>query len=163
MKPKFDLLGDPIPDNHGKPGANGHVPTSESINKVKRLLAAGVKQAEIAEALNITIPTLTKHYFKSGHKTIKAARKKAISDLRAKNLVRLDRAAEGGNVSAIKAMDAFLQDEMVKVLAEEARGDGDADKQAKPSTSAPRGKKEQAVEAANNALKDNPLLDPTVH
>jgi hypothetical protein len=59
----FDLFGDPVPENKGKRGRPQHVPTQENRNKVNMLLAMGRSNERIANALNVTIPTLRKHYF----------------------------------------------------------------------------------------------------
>jgi hypothetical protein len=59
----FDLFGDPVPENHGKRGRPEHVATQENRNKVNMLLALGWGNERIASALNVTPPTLRKHYF----------------------------------------------------------------------------------------------------
>jgi len=58
----LDLLGDPIPRNHGRRGRPAHVPTEQNISKVKVLWANGYSKTRIAAALRITKPTLQKHY-----------------------------------------------------------------------------------------------------
>jgi hypothetical protein len=58
----FDLFGDPVPENRGKRGRPEHIPTLENRNKVNMLLALGWGNERIANALNITAPTLRKHY-----------------------------------------------------------------------------------------------------
>lgn len=164
MTPKFDLLGDPVPENHGKAGANGHIPTSRNVNKVRLLLISGMDKKRIAEELGVSVPTLTKHYFASGAKEVKDARKKALVDARAKNLLRLDEAASKGNVTAIKEQNAILLAEAIKDRHSEVAGD-DEDAGAKPrkAAPAPRGKKEQQSEAAKDVLRENSLFDPRVH
>ncbi len=74
MNRKFGLLGDPIPENHGKPGANGHVPTAENARKIRVLLVVDMKKAQIARYLGITFPTLNKHYFQSGKVNLQHSR-----------------------------------------------------------------------------------------
>jgi hypothetical protein len=59
----FDLFGDPVPENKGKRGRPQHIPTQENRNKVSMLLAMGRSNERIANALNVTLPTLRKHYF----------------------------------------------------------------------------------------------------
>jgi len=63
MDPIFDLFGDPVPENRGKRGRPQHLPTQENRNKVNMLLAMGRSNERIANALNVTVPTLRKHYF----------------------------------------------------------------------------------------------------
>ncbi|MEP4195971.1 MAG: hypothetical protein ABJL99_10090 [Aliishimia sp.] len=152
-------MGDPIPDNHGKAGANGHIATSESVNKVRMLLVAGYDKKDIAAQLGISIPTLSKHYFSRGLKQIERARSSALAAAKAKNILRLDQAAGKGNVAAIKALNDIYQAELISILAAEIAG-GRVGEDPKPKA-APRGKKDQQVDAAKATLKNNPLLDPT--
>jgi hypothetical protein len=63
MDPIFDLFGDPVPASHGKRGRPEHIATQKNRNKVNMLLALGWVDGRIARALNITPPTLRKHYF----------------------------------------------------------------------------------------------------
>ncbi len=160
MAGNFDLLGDPIPENHGKAGANGHIPTAENVKKVRLLLVAGMEVSRIAEQLGISMPTLRKHYFSSGVKRdVRAARRRAIADEKAKALLRLDKAAEKGNVTAIKEMNAILQAERIKDLSRDAAGD-DEQPAEKPEAPAPRNKKDQRVDAAVAAIDGDDLLNP---
>ncbi len=62
MEPRFDLLGDPIPENHGGRGRPPHLATDANRNKVMMLLAFGWSNERIARALGITPPTLRKQY-----------------------------------------------------------------------------------------------------
>ncbi|WP_147112123.1 hypothetical protein [Tateyamaria sp. syn59] len=165
MNPKFDLLGDPIPENHGEPGANGHIATKENVKKVKLLLVSGFEKKDIAAELGISVPTLNKHYFRSGLKGVKAARKKALAEEKAANLLRLDQAASKGNVTAIRELNSILAAEAMKDLAREVAGDETGETKPKPApSSAPRGKKQQQADAAVRAIAGNPLLDPkSVH
>jgi hypothetical protein len=63
MNQILDLFGDPVPENKGKRGRPQHVVTQENRNKVNMLLAMGRSNERIANALNVTLPTLRKHYF----------------------------------------------------------------------------------------------------
>ncbi|WP_157946809.1 hypothetical protein [Thalassobius sp. I31.1] len=161
MNPKFDLLGHPIPENHGKAGANGHIVTPENVNKVRLLLIAGRQKKDIAADLGISIPTLTKHYFLSGAKEVKEARQRALADERAKNLLRLDEAASKGNVTAIRELNSILAAEAIKDRAREFNGV--TEEKSAPARPAPRGKKEQQIDAAKRVLETDDLLDPRVH
>jgi hypothetical protein len=58
-----DLLGDPIPKDRGRLGRQSHLVSSRNIRKFNALRDAGLPQAQIAEALGISAPTLRKHYF----------------------------------------------------------------------------------------------------
>jgi hypothetical protein len=58
-----DLLGDPLrplPDRRGRRKLRFH---AEVYEKVERLRASGMTQEEIAEAINISIPTLRRYFF----------------------------------------------------------------------------------------------------
>ncbi len=158
MARDFDLLGDPIPDNHGKPGANGHVPNAKTISKVRVLLVSGLTKKEIARALGISTPTLSKHYFNSGRINLRHARDMALAEQKAKTLLRLDEAADAGNVSAMKAMRAILQEEILRDNARDAQG-GAAQKPTKAKVLS-QGKKAQLSDAAQAALDNDPLLKP---
>lgn len=63
MPRNFDLFGDPIPDNWGMRGRPEHIATEENAFKIKVLLADGWTLKRIAGVLDITVPTLRKHYF----------------------------------------------------------------------------------------------------
>lgn len=116
---EFDLLGDPIPENHGKAGANGHMATSENVNKVRLLVLAKWTSAEIANELGVSVPTLNKHYFRN--RSIKTARKTVISEARGRVLLMLDQQARAGNVSAIKEVGKMVaKAELDEIAAEQA-------------------------------------------
>lgn len=150
MAVKFDLLGDPIPDNHGKRGANGHVATAENVSKVRTLLVSGMTFQQIAVQMGISVPTLRRHYFQSGKVSYAQARSRALAEARARNLMRLQEQADKGNVSALKAVvqqiDAAAIDQMDR---DARRGDRGRKRPAEP-TEAPvsQGKKAQSRQAA---------------
>ena len=155
MERKFDLLGDPIPENFGKPGANGHTPTAENIKKVRGLLAAGMGKAEIAKELGISAPTLSKHYFQNGRLSLKAAKKKAQAEQRAKVMLRLEEAVDKGNVAAMKEMCRIIDaEERADLASELAKGGSSPKKVEKPL---PKGKKEELQAQADQAW-DDPLF-----
>jgi hypothetical protein len=138
MAREFDLFGEPIPENKGKPGANGHVATSENVNKVRMLVLSRWTSAQIAEELGITVPTLNKHYFKNS--SIKRARKTVLSEVKGRVLLQLDKEASAGNVSALK--------ELFKILEREQLADLSADMTSPAKGKAPKpklGKKQQRM------------------
>lgn len=128
----FDLLGDPIPEGRGKPGATGHIPTAERVNKVRLLVVARWTSQQIAAEIGVSVPTLNRHYFRNG--SIKRAREVVIAEARGRVFLQLDRAAEAGSVSAMKELGKL-------VLAEELRGM--ASDIRKPKAVDKLGKKEQ--------------------
>ncbi len=161
MTQQFDLLGHPIPENFGKPGANGHVPTPETCRKIRLLLVAGLTNKRIAAELGISVPTLRKHYFHSGKVKVRHAREMALAEQRARTILQLDEAAEKGNVSAQRTLLSVIEGEEMAMRAAEAAGDND---RAKPHiTSLPKGKKAMLSAVAEDAIEGDPLLDPEVY
>lgn len=75
-------------------GRPSHKPTAGLRDTVQTLAAAGVFQARIAEALQITWPTLRKHY---ADELANGRARKQLEILTA-----LERAAKGGSVAAMK-------------------------------------------------------------
>ncbi|WP_145962855.1 hypothetical protein [Mangrovicoccus ximenensis] len=102
MPREFDLLGDPIPENFGAAGRNGHVVTKESYNKVRLLVLAGMDAKQIGEEIGISAPTVRKHYF--SRRSIKEAAGRVLVEQRARMMILLDQAAAEGNVAAQKEM-----------------------------------------------------------
>ena len=116
MAREFDLLGDPIPDNRGKVGATGHIPTVENINKVRLLIVAKWTAAQIAEEIGISVPTLNKHYFRN--KSIKHAKAVSISEAKGRILLQLNKAAIGGNVTALKELLKLVEREELAMVSD---------------------------------------------
>lgn len=139
MARDFDLFGTPLPRNLGKVGRNEHVPTPENVSRIRQLLLAGWNTAKIAEEIGISRPTLRKHYLPD----IEKGRVVAMSELRAKTIARLDKAADGGNVAAMK--------ELLRVVGEAEINAGIGHQPAEPSQPTRVGKKEQAVHDAQTA------------
>ena len=79
MKREFDMLGDPIPEGRGKPGATGHI--------------LSVRNAQLA----------------------------AISEVRGRTLLQLDKAAQGGSVSAMKEIGKIAKQAELECLASDIR------------------------------------------
>lgn len=155
----FDLLGDPIPDNKGNAGANGHVATAENVRKIRVLLVAGLPKARIAEQLGITSPTLNKHYFQSGKINHRHAREMALAEQRGKVLLRLDAAVDDGKVAAMKAMKSIIDEQEINDQAKRAAG-REAPTRERPLSV---GKKTQLSEGAAEHLKKHPMLRPGLH
>jgi hypothetical protein len=141
MTREFDLLGDPIPDNHGNPGANGHIATSEKVNKVRLLVLSRWTAKQIAEELGVSVPTLNRHYFRNT--SIKKARATCISEARGRVLMLLEKKAADGNVSAIKELGKMLEKAELEALA--------ADLAPTKTTVKPLGKKQQRSADAEHA------------
>lgn len=119
MTQNFDLLGDPIPEGRGKPGATGHIPTAKNVNIIRWLLVSGMKKPGIAGQLGISIPTLNKHYFKN--LTLRNAQLAAISEARGRTLLQLDKAAQSGSVSAMKEIGKISKQAELECLASDIR------------------------------------------
>jgi hypothetical protein len=116
----FDLLGDPIPPNHGGRGRPPHIPTKENANKIMLLLAQGWPNQRIADAMGITVPTLKKYYF-SVLKTRDAARDR----VEAIGLLTFWSMGREGNVAAMKEYfrrhDAAMGDVFADQVEQESR------------------------------------------
>lgn len=104
MEQRFDLFGDPIPDNWGKRGRPQHIATTENINKVTMLVALGWNNERVATALDITLPTLRKHYFS----LIKRLRETARDRLDAAFAMHIWKEVQTGSVAAMRMWQLFL-------------------------------------------------------
>lgn len=136
---EFDLLGDPIPENYGKRGRPPHTPTEEKRRIIISLLAFDWSIEKIAAALNVTPPTLRKHYFRE-----LKFKEEARARVEAKVISKLMREVDKGNVSAIGRMFARLDrhDMHHKAAALQST---------KPTKKAqPLGKKEELLQRAEN-------------
>lgn len=146
MTENFDLLGDPIPEGHGKRGRPTHIATVKNRNKVMMLLALGWSNSRIANALGITPPTLRKNYFRE-LKIREQARDRLDGNLAAM----LWESAKGGNVAAMKEYRKLVErnDQM-----NAAANFGAIPEKPKGESKQPVGKKEQAEQAALVAGED---------
>lgn len=140
MTVNFDLLGDPIPEGWGKRGRPAHVVTEEKRCKVMMLLALGWNNDRIANALDITSPTLRKNYFRE-LKVRDFARDRMDASL----AMHLWRQVEGGNVAAMKEFGKLV-DRNDLLLGRGAR----PDKPSKPPKQEKLGKKAEADRAAQS-------------
>jgi hypothetical protein len=117
----LDLFGDPVPDNWGKRGRPQHIPTRENINKVTMLVALGWGNERVAMAMDITLPTLRKHYFS----LIKRLRATARDRLDASFAMNIWKQVQEGNVAAMRLWQAFM-DRNDQMGAEAQMGETDA-------------------------------------
>lgn len=139
----FDLLGDPIPEGHGRRGRPPHMPTDENRRKVMLLAAFDKNEEQIAAALSITPPTLRKHYFRELR-----ARLEARHRLEGKLLAALVKEVDAGNVSAM--------DKLFKRLDRHDLATGATSQPMRQAKPPKKGKKEAAVEAAHTAHEGSP-------
>lgn len=151
MADNFDLLGDPIPANHGRRGRPQHVPTTRNRNRVSMLVAMGWSNERIAGALDCTLPTLRKYYF-SELRLRAVARDRINSEV----LMKLWEGVQAGSVSAIRQFRAEVEhnDLMTFGQKEKPRADRPADK---PAPAVKVGKKEAAELAAHQPDQASPL------
>lgn len=139
MAGNYDLLGDPIPANHGGRGRPAHIPTEQNRNKVRLLLAFGWAKVRIAAALRITKGTLNTHYSAD-----LKYREEASHALEANHKMMVYEAATKGNVGAMKELGKMIERELL------ARGGSTSSDDPKPR--APKlGKKEQGDADATTA------------
>lgn len=136
MALNFDLLGDPIPENHGGRGRPPHIPTTENRSQVRVLLGLGWTPVAIARSLRITLPTLRKHYFSELRD-----REMARFQLKAAQIMMEYREADKGNAGMIKALgERIRRGELAELQAEMEQ---------RQQPKAPKlGKKEQRQKAA---------------
>lgn len=104
MPDNFDLFGDPIPENWGRRGRPQHIRTTENINKVTMLVALGWGNERIATAVDVTLPTLRKHYFS----LIKRLRETARDRLEATYAMHLWKQVQEGNAGAMRLWQVFM-------------------------------------------------------
>jgi hypothetical protein len=151
------LFGWPAMPWKGMRGRPPHVPSAENVNKVKMLLAFGWSNERIANALNITQPTLRRHYL-----SVLKVRAIARDALDARRAELLWQQVEKGNVGAMKAFDRFLEQNDRMTRSRLARDDEDEDEIAPtpPKPSGYVGKKGLATDAAQAALVLDPDLQP---
>ncbi|BEV02212.1 hypothetical protein [Novosphingobium olei] len=128
-----DLFGLPLLAERGR-GRPAHVWTTENSSKVSLLFAAGYKPMDVAKVLGITKPTFYKHYFNE----ISRAGLAPLM-MKARQLERLNREAEKGNVAAEKALAAMLHNERINAQAQQMAAT--PKREARP---AKLGKKEEA-------------------
>ncbi|WP_249696459.1 hypothetical protein [Stappia sp. WLB 29] len=151
MSDVLDLFGNPMLDEPPRRGRPQHAVTPETRNRVSMLLALGWSNARIASVLNITLPTLRKHYF------FELRQREAARDrMEARRFELAWKAAVAGNVGAMREVGRLL-DRNDAMLAEAAFAAPAAKKDtATPSPAA--GKKDQqklqALEAEDLLMKE---------
>ncbi|PZQ18941.1 MAG: hypothetical protein DI565_00615 [Ancylobacter novellus] len=133
----FDLLGDPIPEGHGRRGRPQHIATRENRCKVIMLLGLGWSNDRIARALSITAPTLRKNYFRE-----LAVRDEARDRVFGSLFARCYEAALDGNVGAIKEFQRMVERNDMMLGLPVARAD-------KPAPEPKLGKKEAQLRDAH--------------
>lgn len=140
----LDLFGDPVPANHGGRGRPAHIPTLENRNRVKLLLALGWSNERIAARLDVTLPTLRKHYF-SELKVRSVMRDR----LDARLLERSWQLVEAGKISAVSMFLKLLERNDLMNFGQATKPAADQGAAAPAETPAAKlGKKEAALLAA---------------
>ena len=135
------MFGHPLEPERGR-GRPAHVWTRQNSDVVNLLFACGRKPIEIARVLKVSKPTFYKHYFNeianAGHAPLM---------MKARQLQRLNEAAEGGNVAAEKALAAMIQAEQIRAVGDQVKARGESKAPPAPKL----GKKEEAKRAAAEA------------
>lgn len=116
------------------PGRPEFKPSRAQRKKVERLVYSGMRQVDIARAIGISKPTLTKH-FEEELATGLAKQRAAVVEM-------LFDSAKDGNVSAMRKLE-----EMGRIAGAEAALAAEPDQHATPKL----GKKEEAEEVAKTA------------
>lgn len=143
MWPEFDLLGAPVPRNKGEPGRDAHAFDPEIAKKIRVLLCADMTLGRIAKEVGISTPTMRRVYFQNGGVNRAQAKRVALAEQRAKILLRLDEAADKGNVAAMKAQVQILDGQIAKAEADEE------ERRRAKAPAKPEGKKARAIQAAH--------------
>jgi transcriptional regulator with XRE-family HTH domain len=141
-----DLFGDLTTLPSGRRGRPAHRWSQNSANRVILALAMGYSDAEIAEGLGVSAPTLRKYYF-SELKRRKMQRTR-FELWRAETLAAL---AGAGNVTALKELGKVMEKRDRHLAEQRLRQSDDRSKM---------GKKEARIEAARTALESDDLLTP---
>lgn len=145
---EVDLFGDPWTPPKDPRGRKRHKRIPQLAEKIAVLRAQGASQEEIADAVGLSVPTLTKYYLRELDEGPALAKAVLVQALWAK-------AVEGGNVSAMKAMlaqfdkgDAVRADGRVR-----ARGNHGGGGSAPPVAAEPKlGKKAERQAAAERVV-----------
>lgn len=136
-----DLFGWPVLPDRG-PGRPAHVPTAESRDFVNMMFVIGHKPATVWQMLGIGKTAFYEHY-----KAELAQRQLAALKMKGRQLMRLNKLAETGNVAAEKALAGMIQAEQIRqasVAIVDKRKD-------KGEPAAKLGKKDQAKANAEQA------------
>lgn len=133
----LDLFGDPVIYREAKRGRPEHVRTRRNASKAALLFAMGRSVAEVADALDITQPTLRKHYFSEVER-----RHAMLLKLEGDQLLKLHEAAGAGNVGAMKELLARADKAGLDLLSTRVT------KRKDKSQAKPKGKKEEQQEQA---------------
>lgn len=104
MDAVFDLFGNPVEAGTGKPGRPRKEATLQDRNKVKMLLAVGWNNERIANVLHMSLPTFRKLFFQE-----LKFRAVARDMMDARRLELAVKAADGGNVGAMRQVDRLLE------------------------------------------------------
>lgn len=135
------MFGMPMVAERGR-GRPAHAWNAQNSDKVNLLFACGRKPIEIARVLGISKPTFYKHYFNeianAGHAPLM---------MKARQLQRLNTEADKGNVAAEKALAAMIHAEQVRAVEDRVKDR----RETAPAPPKPRGKKEEAIAAAEAA------------
>jgi hypothetical protein len=138
----FDLFGDPVPENWGKRGRPQHIRTTENVNKVTMLVALGWGNERIAKAMDITLPTLRKHYFS----LLKRLRDTARDRLDAAYAMHLWKQVQEGNAGAMRLWMLFM-DRNDRMGAEAAMAAVSADRPGEKSVGKKVADQQRAIDA----------------
>lgn len=139
-----DLFGDPYRLPNGRRGRPKHVSTQENRNKVMMLTAMGWSNERIANAIFCSVPTLKRYYFSE-----LKARAIQRDRLKARQLMQAFAKAEEGVVGAMRFFEQLVEKNDLMELAGGFEGKGKHKPKREPEK--PKGKKDQAHQAAKDA------------
>jgi hypothetical protein len=155
-----DLFGNPERPGRGQKGRPRFAVTARDRDRVRMLLAMGWSNPRIAATIEVSLPTLHRYFGK-----ILAERDMMRDRMIARRAELLWQQAESGNVGALKEVAKLMEANDRKTWAEGLR---DSEEMEKPDSLAPvakakaLGKKEEAVQAASDAIAADPDLNATL-
>lgn len=120
MIENFDLFGNPIDPDTGRPGRPRKVATVADRSKVRMLLAVGWSNERIASVMHMSLPTFRKVFFQE-----LKVRLAARDMMDARLLEVAMNAAVGGNVGAMRQVERLL-DRLDRAGAERQMGERSA-------------------------------------
>jgi hypothetical protein len=140
----FDLLGQAVPANKGQRARPQHAPTAENLEKAVLLYALGRKDAEVASAVGISIPTLKRHYFSSPD--LQRVRRSARMFFEGELLARLNRDSLAGKTGATEKLLKRLDKAGLGLVDQRIKDRGKTEKQPAPGKKEAQQRLAQKVE-----------------
>jgi hypothetical protein len=144
-----DLFGNPVRPGHGQKGRPPYEATDKDRNKVKLLLALGWANTKVANAVDISLATLKRHF--RAELKVRDQMRDRLDAWRIEKAVAL---AEAGNVAALKEVGKIIERSDLMGAGRRIDQAQEADAKAASSKKTKLGKKASAALDAVDAGKD---------